>query len=75
MERGAWWAIIHKVTKSQTRLKQLSVRTCIPLQPLTLYFNNTVFVLAYVSPEVNLGTRIQVQGVDIWKVQEIPLKG
>ena len=75
MERGAWWAIIHKVTKSQTRLKQLSMHTCIPLQPLTLYFSNTVFVLAYVSLEVNLGTRIQAQGVDIWKVQEIPLKG
>ena len=24
MGRGAWWATIHRVTKSQTRLKQLS---------------------------------------------------
>ena len=25
MDRGAWWAIVHRVAKSQTRLKQLSV--------------------------------------------------
>ena len=24
MDRGAWWATVHGVTKSQTRLKQLS---------------------------------------------------
>ena len=24
MDRGAWWAMIHRVAKSQTRLKQLS---------------------------------------------------
>ena len=24
MGRGAWWATIHRITKSQTRLKQLS---------------------------------------------------
>ena len=51
------------------------MHTCIPLQPLTLYFSNTVCVLAYVSLEVNLGTKIQVQGVDILEVQETPLKG
>ena len=27
MDRGAWWATIHGVTKSQTRLKQLNVHT------------------------------------------------
>ena len=27
MDRGPWWAIIHKVTKSQTQLKQLSMHT------------------------------------------------
>ena len=27
MDRRAWWAIVHRVTKSQTRLKQLSVHT------------------------------------------------
>ena len=27
MDRGAWWAIVHEVTKSWTRLKQLSMLT------------------------------------------------
>ena len=26
MDRGAWWATVHGVAKSQTRLKQLSMR-------------------------------------------------
>ena len=28
MERGAWWASVHRVTKSQTQLKQLSTHMC-----------------------------------------------
>ena len=28
MDRGAWWAIVHKVAKSQTKLKPLSMHTC-----------------------------------------------
>ena len=28
MDRGAWQATVHRVTKSQIRLKQLSTRTC-----------------------------------------------
>ena len=28
-DRGAWQAICHRVAKSQTRLKQLSIYTCI----------------------------------------------
>ena len=27
MDRGAWWAMVHSVAKSQTQLKQLSVST------------------------------------------------
>ena len=27
MDRGAWWATAHRVAKSQTRLKQLSMGT------------------------------------------------
>ena len=27
MGRGAWWAIVHRVTKGQTQLKQLSTST------------------------------------------------
>ena len=26
MDRGAWWAVVHRVTKSQTRLKRLSTQ-------------------------------------------------
>ena len=28
MDRGAWWATVHRVTKSQTQLKQLSMHAC-----------------------------------------------
>ena len=27
MDRGTWWATVHRVTKSQTQLKQLSMHT------------------------------------------------
>ena len=29
MDRGAWKAVVHRVTQSQTGLKQLSIHTCI----------------------------------------------
>ena len=28
MDRGAWWATVHRVTKSWTRLKQPSMHAC-----------------------------------------------
>ena len=28
MDRGTWWVIVHRVTKSWTRLNQLSIREC-----------------------------------------------
>jgi len=28
MDRGAWWAMVHRVSKSRTRLKQLSMHAC-----------------------------------------------
>ena len=28
MERGAWWATVHRVTKNRTQLKQLSMHAC-----------------------------------------------
>ena len=31
MDRGAWNAIVHMVTKSRTQLKQLSKRACNPV--------------------------------------------
>ena len=29
MDRGAWWATVHRVARSQTRLKQLSTHACV----------------------------------------------
>ena len=29
VDRGAWWAAVHRVTQSWTRLKQLSIHACI----------------------------------------------
>ena len=29
MNRGAWWTTVHGVTKSRTRLKQLSTHICV----------------------------------------------
>ena len=34
MVRGAWWATVHGVTKSQTRMKSLSMQACHPPAPL-----------------------------------------
>ena len=28
-DRGAWWAAVHRVAQSQTKLKQLSMHACI----------------------------------------------
>ena len=28
MDRGAWWATVHGVAKSQTQLKRLSMQAC-----------------------------------------------
>ena len=30
MDRGAWWATVHRVAKSRTRLQRLSKHPCIP---------------------------------------------
>ena len=29
VDRGAWWAAVHRVTQNWTRLKQLSMHACI----------------------------------------------
>ena len=38
MDRGAWWAIVHMVTNSRTRLKQLNTHTYIALLLLIRHF-------------------------------------
>ena len=40
--RGAWWATLHRVAKSRTLLKQLSMHTHTPLSELL--FNSMVIV-------------------------------
>ena len=32
MDRGVWWARVHRVAKSQTRLKQLSTQAELPTE-------------------------------------------
>ena len=47
MDRGAWWATVHRVTQSWTRLKRLSLhaqppsrhRALLVAQPRTLFFS------------------------------------
>ena len=34
MDRGAWWATVHRVAKSQTRLKRLSTHMFCFVQPM-----------------------------------------
>ena len=50
INRGAWWAVVHRVAKSQTQLKQLSM-CLLPKDSLLLLF---IFCLAVLSP--NCGT-------------------
>ena len=38
-DRGAWQDMVHRVARSQTRLKQLSTQACIP-SPLTILYND-----------------------------------
>ena len=35
VDRGAWWAAVHGVTQSRTRLKRLSVHACIKKEMAT----------------------------------------
>ena len=46
MDKGAWQATIHGVTKSQTRLKQLSTHTQeMPLSPTWTEFSKKGIIL------------------------------
>jgi len=45
MNREAWWATVHRITKSQTRLKQLSMHFT-----LTFQFNHDFFWVLSDSP-------------------------
>ena len=61
VDRGAWWATVHGVTKSQTRLKRLSM--CTRKDPSSL-FGYPVFLIPFVentvfSPLHGLGTFVK----------------
>ena len=44
MDRGAWWATGHRVTKSQTRLKRLSTGVCLPVQEHIVTIHGRIFM-------------------------------
>ena len=54
MDEGAWWAMVHGVAKSQTRLKRLNMHT----RPIQCTFIFTVLV----------PTSESVTGIDIVQV-------
>ena len=49
-DRGAWWTIVHRVTKSRTQLKQLCMHaTAIVSASQSVYANGTYFSLELLS--------------------------
>ena len=55
-EGGAWWAIVHRLPKSRTRLKQLSMHTGYLVSELNLVFLK-IFIFIYLAA---LGLRCPV---------------
>ena len=47
MDRGTWWATVHKVAKSQTSLKWLSMHACINIETWYICLFISSFNLAY----------------------------
>ena len=47
MDRGAWWATVHGVAKSQTQLKWLSMHPCGELIDLRQYYLYSKLVLFF----------------------------
>ena len=60
MDRGAWWAIVQRVSKSQTRLTQLSKLNLSNVQKETSWL--------LVFPELKAGTSWRNQGVRVGSV-------
>ena len=46
--RGAWWATIHRVTKSEIQLKQLSMYTCMPKNILENFHSKLLLLVCSV---------------------------
>ena len=51
-DRGVWPAVVHRVTKSWTRLKQLSMMLDLLSSPRKRVISNSVIKLCSVDPEV-----------------------
>ena len=43
MDRGTWWATVHRITKSWTRLKRLIMHACILTYLPLCQFSKTIF--------------------------------
>ena len=55
MDRAAWWAAVHKFTKSQTQLKWLNTHTCIHICTyihIYLYNQITLFFWIWLSLKI-----------------------
>ena len=61
MDRGAWWAIVHGVTKSWTWLSTHSVK-------LWYHHENVMFDIQYQSELHNLKTEEPKEGRGNWKI-------
>ena len=49
MDRGAWQAIVHRVAKSRTLLKQLSTNACMKINH---HWGTSVFVAGFILLEL-----------------------
>ena len=48
MDRGAWWATVHRVAKSQTQLNQLSMNAHEYIFTFFTFFQDQKFLLMYI---------------------------
>ena len=64
MNRGAWWATVHGVTKNWTRLKQLSTQT----YHLALYSSLLNTTLGFSEPSL---PALQIMEDEAWMTMEI----
>ena len=39
VDRGAWWAAVHRVTQSRTQLKRLSMHACVHILNKIIHFS------------------------------------
>ena len=64
MDRGAWWATVHGVAKSQTRLKQLSKHAC-------AHPHSTCLHLSLLCPEILSGVFSSPSNPNAFKISPV----